>query len=95
MANKPGASLSFGDLFGLAKAIGVAVGEGFAGSAVVQGTDTIEETAYLLDLPAASDATVVVIGGHAQPVAGRTRRPGERPDALPGAGAEQSRANWP
>jgi L-asparaginase len=67
VANKPGASLSFGDLFGLADAISAAVGDGVAGAVVIQGTDTIEETAYLLDMLVASDAPVVVTGAMRNP----------------------------
>jgi L-asparaginase len=67
VVNKPGASLSFGDLFGLAEAIGAAVGDRCAGAVVIQGTDTIEETAYLLDLLVASDAPVVVTGAMRNP----------------------------
>ena len=67
VTNKPGASLSFGDLFGLADAIGAAVGDGFARVVVIQGTDTIEETAYLLDLLVACDAPVVVTGAMRNP----------------------------
>jgi L-asparaginase len=67
VVNKPGASLSFGDLFGLADAISAAVGDGFAGAVVIQGTGTIEETAYLLDLLVASDAPVVVTGAMRNP----------------------------
>jgi L-asparaginase len=67
VANKPGASLSFSDLAGLADAIGAAVDDGAAGVVVIQGTDTIEETAYLLDLLVAADAPVVVTGAMRNP----------------------------
>jgi L-asparaginase len=67
VANKPGASLSFGDLFGLADAISTALGDGFAGAVVIQGTDTIEETAYLLDLLVAAESPVVVTGAMRNP----------------------------
>jgi L-asparaginase len=67
VVNKPGASLSFGDLFGLAEAIGIVLEEGCAGAVVVQGTDTIEETAYLLDLLVGGDAPVVVTGAMRNP----------------------------
>jgi L-asparaginase/Glu-tRNA(Gln) amidotransferase subunit D len=60
--NKPGGSLSFCGLFGLADAISAALGDGFAGAVVIQGTDTIENTVYVLDLLVASDAPVVVTG---------------------------------
>ncbi len=67
VANKPGASLSFSDLFGLAEAINAVLDDGFTGAVVIQGTDTIEETAYLLDLLVASDAPVVVTGAMRNP----------------------------
>jgi L-asparaginase len=67
VANKPGASLSFADLFGLAGAVTAALEDGCAGAVVIQGTDTIEETAYLLDLLVGSDAPVVVTGAMRNP----------------------------
>ena len=58
----PGASLSFGDLLALADEIQRTVNGGVDGVVVTQGTDTIEETAYLLDLVLTKDAPVVVTG---------------------------------
>jgi len=67
VVNKPGASLSFPDLYGLAGTISAALDDGCAGAVVVQGTDTIEESAYLLDLLVASDGPVVVTGAMRNP----------------------------
>jgi L-asparaginase len=67
VANKPGASLSFADLFHMADTISDALNEGCIGAVVTQGTDTIEETAYLLDLLIYSDAPVVVTGAMRNP----------------------------
>ena len=64
---KPGASVSFTDLFELAGAINGALRDGCAGVVITQGTDTIEEVAYALDLMLPGDAPVVVTGAMRNP----------------------------
>jgi L-asparaginase len=65
--NKPGASLDFPDLYELAAAITDALNDGCTGAVVTQGTDTIEEVAYVLDLLLPTDAPVVVTGAMRNP----------------------------
>ncbi|MGE5292882.1 MAG: asparaginase [Micromonosporaceae bacterium] len=63
----PGASLTLADVIGLAAAIGEQERDGADGIVVTQGTDTIEETAYALDLLHHTDTPVVVTGAMRHP----------------------------
>jgi L-asparaginase len=65
--NKPGASLTLDDIVSVVDAIRAALTGGCVGAVVTQGTDTIEETSYLLDLLVPSDAPVIVTGAMRNP----------------------------
>ncbi|MFO1036228.1 MAG: asparaginase [Geminicoccaceae bacterium] len=58
----PSPSLTPKHLIDVAKAIETAFADGFDGAVVVQGTDTIEESAFLLDLLIGDERPVVVTG---------------------------------
>jgi len=64
----PGASLQFADIVELVQTIRRRVDDGaIAGAVVTQGTDTIEEAAWLIDLLHDGDAAVVVTGAMRNP----------------------------
>ncbi|MGC1214578.1 MAG: asparaginase [Micromonospora sp.] len=71
LAALPGASLGYDDLFGALAWASKAIDSGAHGVVLVQGTDTLEETAYLLDLFWDRPEPLVVTGAMRSP-----QRPG-------------------
>ncbi|HVV89214.1 MAG TPA: asparaginase [Solirubrobacterales bacterium] len=63
----PGAHLSFEDLGALARRIEASAEQGFDGVVVTQGTDTLEETSFLLDLLTVPERRLVLTGAMRNP----------------------------
>ncbi len=63
----PSADLSFDDLLDVVDAAAEAVAGGATGVVLTQGTDTLEETAYLVDLVWPHDAPFIVTGAMRNP----------------------------
>jgi L-asparaginase len=61
-SQKPGASLTLDDLVRIATLIDKRLSDDYSGVVLVQGTDTIEETAFVLNALVASNKPVVVTG---------------------------------
>jgi L-asparaginase len=62
-------TITFTDLLRLSHEIGLRIAAGSAGVVITQGTDTIEETAFLLDVLCAGDAPIVITGAMRGPSA--------------------------
>lgn len=88
----PGASLTFADLDQLITEISQRAGDGTDGIVITQGTDTIEETAYYLDLRYSDNAPIVVTGAMRNPSMAGADGPANIFTALRVAAAEQSRS---
>ena len=65
--SRPGAALTFDDILELAPVVRAHLTGGAAGVVITQGTDTIEETAYVLDLLHHLPQPVVVTGAMRNP----------------------------
>ncbi|MGH3853007.1 MAG: asparaginase [Pseudonocardiaceae bacterium] len=81
----PGSSLSFDDLSELVAAVREELDSGTDGVVITQGTDTIEETAYFLDLTVDRAGPVVVTGAMRNPTLAGADGPGNLLSAVQAA----------
>jgi L-asparaginase len=85
----PGASLSFDDLSELVSVVRHELDSGADGVVITQGTDTIEETAYFLDLTVDRAAPVVVTGALRNPTMAGADGPANLLAAIQAAASKQ------
>ncbi len=87
----PSADLTFGQILDLVAAASEAVADGAAGVVVTQGTDTVEETAYLADLVWPHPQPLVFTGAMRNPTLAGADGPANLLAALSVAAADDSR----
>ncbi len=87
----PSPSLTFDDIAALTVAINEQLAQGIEGVVVTQGTDTMEETAYTLDLNYAGAAPVVVTGARRSPAQAGADGPANLLSAIVVAASKQAR----
>jgi L-asparaginase/Glu-tRNA(Gln) amidotransferase subunit D len=87
----PSAGLTFADVLDVLDAAGQAVSDGADGVVVTQGTDTLEETAYLLDLLWPYPHPIVLTGAMRNPTLAGPDGPANLLAAARVAGAPQAR----
>lgn len=91
IATVPGADLGLGDILDVAAMVRRARDGGFSGVVITQGTDTLEETAFALDLLVRRTMTTVLTGAMRHPAAPGADGPANLADALAVAASAEMR----